>query len=491
MEEDRLTLAGRRSRRNAQKKGPSKKIYIPVLVVILLLLGGGGYFAYTVHHKDQLDEASFKDSEQALLKKIQEQQKQEGPESKETTSQDGSLETLLFTPVNNTALDKQQQIQEQLQTLVQQEKAKRTTDSPTKLVARFKKILLSKSLTQFQPLVDSYTWDDETQQWSLQTTSGDHSFLINQTTQQPLELKDIFVNEVNLLAIQQVIQQKLLSEHSDDKDAIDKVLALPKLQLDKTSFTYYPDKITLSLPENKLEAKEVTLTYKEIAGYINPDYVDAAAIKDALPAPLDPNKKYISLTFDDGPNPATTPQLLDILKEKNVKATFFMLGQNVTANEALAKRVNDEGHEVASHSYSHPQLTTCSPETVKSEVQKTDKAIYQAIGKLPLDFRPPYGAVNTASAAIINKPIIEWSVDSQDWKSKNTAAIIQRVRETAYNDSIVLMHDIHPETVAAVPAIIDQLRADGYEIIPVRQLLGNKAKPMHMYYGSKDERPVQ
>jgi len=492
MNEENRPLVRRKDhhKKTKQRKAFNKAIIISILTVVACVVGVGSYFTYTAYHQKKVKVAFFDKSEQSLLKKIQEQQAQEGPESKETTAKYGKLETMLFVPLDKALPEPTSETQTHLQTLIQQEKEKHKANIPTKLVARVKKIIMTKSVEKFQPIVDAYTWDDQKQQWLQQTVNGKHSLLVNKNSQQLLSLKDLFKEQANFLAVQQVVRQKLLDTHPNDSSAIDKVLAMPNLELDKTNFTYDPEKITISLPNNQLNQKEITIDFKDIAGYLNPDYVDPEIIKNALPAPLGPNKKYISLTFDDGPNPKTTPKLLDILKEKNVKATFFMLGQNVESNTELVKRVKTEGHEVSSHSYSHPQLTTCSPETVREEVQKTDKAIYKATGALPLDFRPPYGSVNLPVAEIIKKPIIQWSVDSEDWKSKNTGAIIQRVTSTAYNDSIVLMHDIHPETVAAVPKVIDRLRADGYEIVPLQQLLGKRAKPLHMYYGSNDERPV-
>jgi peptidoglycan/xylan/chitin deacetylase (PgdA/CDA1 family)/cell division protein FtsB len=481
----------RRRRKARRKKSPFRFIFIILIVIIISVAGAGSYLAFTEQQQQKVKADFFAKSEQNLLEQIKEQQMAEGPESKETITQHGNLETMLFLPVDQAVPEQPSEIQKQLQALVQQEEQKHSQDTPIKLVARIKKSLIAKAIVKFQPAIDTYIWNESSQEWTVQTNNGDQSLLVNEATHQPLTLKDIFVNEANFDAVEQVIHQKLLQNHSDDPNAIDKVFSLPKMKFSETNFVYDPDKITLSLPENQFNDKNVTLAFKDIIGYLNPEYIDPNVVQEATPPPLDPNKKYVALTFDDGPNPDTTPQLLDTLKEKEVKVTFFMLGQNVEHNQELVKRVKNEGHEVASHSYSHPQLTGCSPETVKAEIQKTDKAIYQAIGELPLDFRPPYGSVNAETAAIIGKPIIQWSVDSEDWKSRNAQTIVQKVQATAYNDSIILLHDIHPETVAAVPELIDRLRADGFEIIPVQQLLGKQAKPMHMYYGAKDERPVQ
>ncbi|MBO0441816.1 polysaccharide deacetylase family protein [Candidatus Enterococcus ikei] len=487
----------RNSRHEKKKQIFSKKIAIAsVIAISFILICGGVYATYAMQHKPK--EASnveednpYEQKEAALLNKIRESQKQKEFESTEQEKTDGNTQTLIYVPAPSDSIPQLPTIKTELTALIEAAQKNSSKNTKTKIVGYVKVHKINEQVISYQPTIETYTWAQEKEEWSEKTESGKNTAFVNQKTKQPLTLQDIFMSEANILAVQQVIQQKILTESPDGNAIIDGILNMPNITLDGTAFTYCSDKISLGLPENPTGKTEITLSYKDIAGYVNPEFVDPNSIKDALPAPLDPNKKYISLTFDDGPNPETTPRLLDILKEKGVKATFFMLGQNVVKHESLVKRVADEGHEVASHSYSHPQLTGVDAQRVKDEVQKTDKAIYRAISKLPTDFRPPYGAVNPEVARMIGKPIIQWSVDSQDWQSHNAEAIIKRIDETAYNDTIVLMHDIHPETVDAVSTVIDRLRGEGYEIIPSKDLLGKKAKPLHMYYGSKDERPIQ
>lgn len=486
----------RNSRHEKKKHNFSKKIaLLSILTISFILICGGVYTMYTSQSKQKetdnfADNSQYEQKEADLLKKIRTSQKQEGFETTEQEKTSGTIQTLIYEPVEIDSIPQLPTIKTDLTALIA-DAQKSTSKQNAKIVGFVKRGKTNEQVIGYQPVVEIYTWNQEKEDWSKKTEVGKQTAFVNQKTKQPLNLQDIFISEANILAVQQVIEQKLLSDSPDGNAIIDGILNMPKISLDGTSFTYYSDKINLGLPENPTGKKEITLSYKEIAGYINPEFVDPSSIKDALPAPLDPNKKYISLTFDDGPNPETTPRLLDILKEKGVKATFFMLGQNVVKYESVVKRVAEEGHEVASHSYSHPQLTSVDAQRVKDEVQHTDKAIYHAIGKIPTDFRPPYGAVNKEVAEMIGKPIIEWSVDSQDWQSHNAQAIIKRIDDTSYNDAIVLMHDIHPETVDAVATVIDHLRGEGYEILPSKVLLGKKAKPLHMYYGSKDERPVQ
>ncbi|GGC94629.1 polysaccharide deacetylase family protein [Enterococcus wangshanyuanii] len=489
------TRNGRRARR--KQHIPKKLALLSLFASTLLLVGGGVYIAHALQSRSTAKETvddqdnDYNKKEALLLEKIRQDQKEAALASTEQTEVTDKVQTLLYDPVQKGAIPRFSALKNELATMIDTVKRKHSNQQPIKIVGQVKMSNVTDQLKNYQPLLTIYSWDEKNRSWSEKTEPGATSDFVNQKNNQELTLTDLFTSEANLLAVQQVIKQKLLDDSPDGNTVIDSILSMPNMSLKNTSFTYHPDKISFNLPENATGSKEVSLAYREIAEYVNPEFVDQASIKDALVMPLDPNKKYISLTFDDGPNPKTTPKLLDILKEKGVKATFFMLGQNVVKNEAIVKRADEEGHEVASHSYSHPQLTAVDAERIKTEVQNTDKVIYHAIGKLPTDFRPPYGAVDPDAAAIISKPIIQWSVDSQDWQSHSIDKIIQRIHDTEYNDAIILMHDIYPETVDAVPIVIDRLRAEGYEIIPTKQLLGNKAKPMHMYYGSTDERPIQ
>ncbi|MDT2698666.1 polysaccharide deacetylase family protein, partial [Enterococcus gallinarum] len=157
--------------------------------------------------------------------------------------------------------------------------------------------------------------------------------------------KDLIPDEGSLLGIQQVIQQSILDQAKEPEKIIDAVLTMDRISYD-SKMTYTPDELTIVLPKNSTGTSKVTLKYKDIAPFIDTDLVSQESIKDTLPA-LDENKKYVALTFDDGPNNSSTLDLLNILKTDNVKATFFMLGQMVDQNPDVAKQVHDEGHEVA------------------------------------------------------------------------------------------------------------------------------------------------
>ena len=204
----------------------------------------------------------------------------------------------------------------------------------------------------------------------------------------------------------------------------------------------------------------------------------------------DPTVKSIAISFDDGPGATTTPQLLQILKEKNVHATFFVLGENTAQHPDIVKQTAEAGHEIGNHTYDHQDLATLSAQSITEEVTKADTEIKKATGKTPTFVRPPYGSITSVGASVIQQPIIEWSVDSEDWKTRNPDLILQKIQATVYDGAIILFHDIYPETIRAVPQVIDYLQEQGYRITTVGDLLG-RPTTVENYYGRNDHRPVQ
>ena len=190
---------------------------------------------------------------------------------------------------------------------------------------------------------------------------------------------------------------------------------------------------------------------------------------------------YIAMTFDDGPSPATTPRLLDILKQRNIKVTFFMIGQNAQANPTIVQRILAEGHEIGNHTWTHPQLSKLSDDLVTEELNKTQNAIKSACGYTPVLMRPPYGAITARQKDWIEKlfglSVIIWSVDPFDWKRPGESVIEQRILAGARPGAIILSHDIHKQTVDAMPATLDALAAKGFKFVTVSQLIAmNKPK---------------
>lgn len=184
---------------------------------------------------------------------------------------------------------------------------------------------------------------------------------------------------------------------------------------------------------------------------------------------------YIAITFDDGPNAAHTPRLLDMLKERKVKATFFMCGENAVQYPQIVKRMVDEGHEVANHSWNHPQLTKLDDAGVKSQLQRTHDAIIAGGGVAPKLMRPPYGAFTQRQQrwcfGEMGYKCILWDVDPLDWKVRNASHVENEILKHTVHGSIILAHDIHKSTVDAMPGTLDGLLAKGFKFVTVTELL--------------------
>jgi len=189
--------------------------------------------------------------------------------------------------------------------------------------------------------------------------------------------------------------------------------------------------------------------------------------------------KVIALTFDDGPWPVYTGQILDILKREQVHATFFMIGRNISHWPALARRVAAEGHAIGNHTWNHPSR----PRGVRAEIQRTDAELKQTVGFTPNLFRPPYGIVRNGLAAYARsegKAVVLWSADSEDWNHASSGAIYSTIMRQSGPGGIALMHDgggNRAATVAALPNIIASLRARGYRFATVPELLAMHEPP--------------
>src|SRR5437016_14164505 len=184
---------------------------------------------------------------------------------------------------------------------------------------------------------------------------------------------------------------------------------------------------------------------------------------------------YIPMTFDDGPSATLTSKLLDLLAAHHIKATFFVIGENVAEHPELVARAAREGHEIANHSWSHPNFGKMSDESVRRQLQQTDDAIKNATGKRPTLLRPPYGSITAREKRWIHDEfgydIILWDVDPYDWKRPGPAVVRARILKETRPGSIVLSHDIHPGTIRSMPSTFDELEAKGFKFVTVSELL--------------------
>ena len=191
---------------------------------------------------------------------------------------------------------------------------------------------------------------------------------------------------------------------------------------------------------------------------------DAAAQNAAAP-------KLIAFTFDDGPHRGSTERLLDGLRERGAKGTFFLVGQEIDDARDLVERMRDEGHQIGNHTWSHKRLDELPREEMIQEIGKTDALLKSVAGEGDYWLRPPYGFLGQGTENLVGVPVVKWSVDPRDWESRDTAKIIRAVTDDVQPGSIVLLHDIYPTSVDAALALIDALSADGYQFVTVEELL--------------------
>lgn len=184
---------------------------------------------------------------------------------------------------------------------------------------------------------------------------------------------------------------------------------------------------------------------------------------------------YIAMTFDDGPHPSNTPRLLDMLKQRNIKATFYVVGKNVREYPDIVRRILAEGHEIGNHTWDHQALSSMSAERVHQELAMTHNAVLEVAGYQIRTMRPPYGATNLRVKQQCYQefgyPTILWSVDPLDWKRPGSSVVAQRIISSTHAGAIILSHDIHEPTINAMPQTLDALLNKGYRFVTVSQLL--------------------
>ena len=184
----------------------------------------------------------------------------------------------------------------------------------------------------------------------------------------------------------------------------------------------------------------------------------------------DDSVKKVALTFDDGPG-SSTERLLDELQKRNVRATFFVVGEKVEEYPDTLRRMKEEGHIIGNHTYSHIQLTGGSCESAIEEVQKNSRVIEEITGERPLFLRPPYGECTKKMKEQLDMFVVLWDVDPLDWSVQNTDLVTERVLKQVKENDIILLHDIFDTSVDAAVRIVDALQQEQYEFVTVDELL--------------------
>jgi peptidoglycan/xylan/chitin deacetylase (PgdA/CDA1 family) len=183
----------------------------------------------------------------------------------------------------------------------------------------------------------------------------------------------------------------------------------------------------------------------------------------------------IAITFDDGPNPGITDKVLEELKKRDLRSTFFVIGKRVSENPTLAKKIVEEGHEIANHSYTHPALGKMSDEAVREEISKTQEIIEKTTGQRPVWFRPPYGSFRRSQGHLalqFGLGVALWSVDPRDWARPGEDKIVHIVSSSTQAGAIILLHDLHQQTANCCGRILDNLLEQDFQFTNISGFLG-------------------
>ena len=205
--------------------------------------------------------------------------------------------------------------------------------------------------------------------------------------------------------------------------------------------------------------------------------VTALSRNRAIPAqsvtqiPVDAAPKLLAFTFDDGPHRGSTDRLLDGLRERNAKGTFFLVGEEIDEARDIVERMREDGHQIGNHTWSHKRLDEISTDEAAQEIGKTDALLKSVAGDAEYWLRPPYGFLRDGAEKSLGVPVVKWSLDPRDWESRDADKVVQAVMEAVKPGDIVLLHDIYPTSVEAALRLMDALAADGYQFVTVEELL--------------------
>ncbi|WP_239257153.1 polysaccharide deacetylase family protein [Listeria ilorinensis] len=463
-----------------------KGILLTALSVILLL--AGSFTALKIYHQKEYA-ASI---EQVKSDVSQKMQKQIGKEHyKKVSKKMDGMEIIAYLPTIQDEKDHQNVEQEIFHaTKAERESHKKATQDEM-IFYTFKKSENGRNIYSYTLHQEVYVKKDN-QLCKLHDRPVGKNLVINAETGDLLRLSAVIQNRPDAAADLRTAMQETLM--ASKKIPLDQIKILETVQyptdLHTTNFRLTDDQLIIPVKVPGFpELQEVAVPLDRFAGCINEQFLpeNAAQVKQVRSIV----GKKIALTFDDGPNFKTTPQILATLEKYHAKATFFVVGKEVQKNPGIVQKEFELGHQVGNHSWDHPQLTKLSNEDIAQQILSTQLIVYEQTGRFPDCVRPPYGAVSKETAATIGLPIIQWSVDTEDWKVKNAAKITNSVIKHAYDGAIVLMHDSHQFTADSLDQTLKKLQEQGYQFVTVNELLGGLPKIGHQYFSMTNEREVK
>ena len=455
----------RTKRSSHAKKRSTLLVFVGILGVAMILLGGA--IGYKIFQKYTFDETI------QTVKNEKDQLFNEG--SQKESFKKGQAEIIVYYPLQGNELipsikDKiNQDIKDKLE-----DKDNLVFYYTEKLDSVLKGIITHSISKQIYDLSNSKVEETEkTSFGKVYLTEDGKLFTLDQLFSDSSKAKEILLKELT----------SFLKDKKLEQGKIDQLVkSFSDQDLSAWNFDYKDSQIILYPSQAVENIDEIALPVSSFFDVVQSSYLldkDAELYKAYYEKK---NQKVVALTFDDGPNPATTNQALDTLSKYGIKATFFVLGKNVSGNEEILKRMKADGHVIGNHSWSHPILSQLSLDEAKKQITDTEDALTKVLGSSSKLMRPPYGAITDDIRNSLDLSFIMWDVDSLDWKSKNEAAILTEIQREVKNGSIILMHDIHAETVNALPKVIDYLKGQGYDFVTVPDLLDSRLKAHQLYY---------
>lgn len=341
----------------------------------------------------------------------------------------------------------------------------------------------------------------ESMSYNAHPNNSIQTFVINLGKEEFVSLDDIFKGEYLSM-----LSEIIINHFSDDEeykeyietDLFKEKLASAKDNLDK--FVVQENSIILFFEKYELFAgsfgeQEVEISYRDLRGFLKKELEDLVeeplnpiVEENDIEKPkeiieeetriIDPEKPMVALTFDDGPNGKTTIPILDTLEKYNSVGTFFVLGNRVSHNKEILERMIAEGSEVGNHTYNHKKLTSLSTEDVKWQIKSTQDIIFDTISITPKVMRPTYGAYDDTLKSTLDMPMILWSIDTLDWKYRDTNRVVKSILDNVTDGDIILMHDLYESTANAVEKVVPELIDRGFQLVTVSELYEARGKTL-------------
>ena len=298
-------------------------------------------------------------------------------------------------------------------------------------------------------------------------------FDIQSSLDENLKYKTFLINEKDVVSYENVIDIEKVKEkvinYLDVKYSESLVENINNLDFNYVNYLFNNEGVKLYFNEVKTSS----------ISYVPNVFISKENLKNILKYEYDINKEYVfkevvkdklmALTFDDGPSDVTG-NILDVLKSYDAHATFFALGNRMKTYKVTLQRIVDEGHEVASHTYSHKDLSTLDEKGILNQINTTNVNFNSITGEKIKYVRPPYGSYNSKVLNTVSHPLIMWNIDTKDWDTRDAKKTANTVIKKAFNGGIALMHDLYFSNVEALKIMLPELEAKGYRFVTISEM---------------------